>query len=173
MAIGSNSYGSVLEVAALTPWYATATGSTYDASTKPTLTQVEKFIDRVSGILNVLLAEAGFAIPVSQADAKLALDEFVVAQAVELCHAANGAGPYAPGSEEMRAGTPFRRIMKEAAEFIDDHAIGLEQLGATRTRHMTDGLECRTTDDAGDTIEPIFQRKMMGNVIEDWDTEDE
>lgn len=170
MSIGANSYGSVVEVAALTPLYATSSG-TYSASTRPTLTQVEKFLDRVSAIVNVLLAEAGFAIPVSDADAKLALDEFVVARAVELCHAANGAGPYAPGSEEMRAGSPFRAIVKDAAAFITEHADGLEALGATRSRHLTFGLTCRTTDDAGDDIHPIFQRKMMGNVVEDWDLE--
>lgn len=171
MAIGDNSYGSVAEVAALTPHYATATGSTFDTGTVPTLTQVEKFIDRVSAIVNVLLAEEGFAIPVSQADAKLALDEFTVMQSAHLVEFANGAGPFIAGSEELRYGTPTRVLMRDAELFIQDHAIGFEQLGATRTRHMTDGLECRTEDDAGDVIEPIFQRKMMGNVVIDWDTE--
>ena len=173
MAIGSNSYGSVAEVAALTPHYATATGGTFDADTTPTLTQVEKFIDRVSGILNVLLAKAGFSIPVSQTDAKLALDQFVVMQVAHLVEFANGAGPFISGGEEMRYGTPTRVIMRDAELFIEQNGAGFEQLGATRTRHLTDGLECRTEDDAGDTIEPVFQRKMMGNVIEDWDTEDE
>lgn len=170
MAIGANSYGSTDEVGALTPLYATATGVIYSTTTRPTLAQVEKFVDRVSGILNVLLAEAGFKVPVSQADAKLALDEFVVAQVVELCHAANGAGPYAPGSEEMRAGSPFRTIEREAAEFIGKHAAGFAALGATRSRVLAYGLQCRTEDDGGDGIVPIFQRKMMGNEIVDWDT---
>ena len=124
---------------------------------------------RISAVVNVLLAEAGFDIPVRQADARLALDEFVVAQVVELCHAANGAGPYAPGSDEMRAGSPFRVIVKEAAEFIEKHAGGLEALGAARSRRLTHGLGCRTEDDAGDEIHPMFQRKMMGHLVVDWD----
>lgn len=168
MALGGNSYGTVDEVGALTPLYATASGTTYDAATRPTLTQVEKFLDRVSAIVNVLLAEAGFAIPVSQADAKLALDEFVIAQAVELCHAANGAGPYAPGSEEMRYGSPFRTITKEAASFISDHADGLEALGATRARGITEGLACRTETGGGDDVIPLFSTRQMGNVLTDW-----
>jgi len=171
MAIGANSYGSVAEVEALAGHYATATGNTFDATTTPTLAQVEKFIDRVSGIVNVLLAEEGFSIPVTQADAKLMLDDFVVMQVTHLVEFANGAGPFVAGGEEMRYGTPTRVLMRDAELFIQDHASGIEALGATRTRHMTDGLECRTEDDAGDTIEPVFQRKMMGNVVIDWDEE--
>lgn len=168
MAIGDNSYGTVAEVAALTLRY-THAGS-YDATTRPTLTQVETFVDRVSAILNVLLAEAGFAIPVTQADAKLALDDFAVDQAAELCHAANGAGTYAPGSEVLRGRTPREAIIEAAAAFVSDHADGLEALGATRERHLTEGLACRTEDDGGDEIVPMFQREMMGNAIVDWDS---
>ena len=169
MAIGSNSYGSVAEVAALTLRYTNA--GSYDATTRPTLTQVEKFVDRVSGILNVLLAEAGFAIPVTQADAKLALDDFAVDQAGELCHAANGSGTYAPGSEVLRGRTPREAIINAAVKFVTEHADGLEALGATRDRHLTNGLTCRTEDDAGDALEPVFQRKQMGNVVVDWDSD--
>lgn len=168
MAIGSNSYGSVAEVEALVGRY-TDDGK-FTASTRPTLTQAEKFIDRVSAIVNVLLAEQGFSIAVTQADAKLALDDFVVEQTVQLCHGANGAGMFAPGSEELRGRTPFRVIMGEAEKFIEKHAVGFELLGATRTYKLTYALACRTQDDAGDDIEPIFQRKMMGNTIIDWDT---
>lgn len=169
MAIGDNSYGTVAEVGVLTPLYATATGTTYDATTRPTITQVEAFIDRVSAIVNVLLAEAGFDVPVTQADAKLALDEFVVMQAAHLAEFANGAGPFVAGGDQMRYSTPTRVIMRDAELFISKHAAGFEKLGATRTYSMADGLECRRVDDAGDDIEPVFQRKMMGNTVVDWD----
>jgi hypothetical protein len=167
MSIGANSYGSVAEVEALVSRY--TDDGVFTAATRPTLTQVEKFIDRVSALVNVLLAEQGFDIPVSQADAKLTLDDFVVAQVVQVCHGSNGAGNFAPGSRALRSGTPFMLITREAAEFIEAHADGLELLGATRTRHATDGLDCRRTDDAGDEIHPMFQRKMMGHRVLDWD----
>lgn len=168
MAILANSYGSDAEVAALVPRY--TTGGAFTSSTRPTLTQVEKFLDRVSSVLNVLLAEEGFVIPVTQADCKLALDDFAVAQASELAHAANGAGPYAPGNEEMRHGrSAFQIILREAAEFINKHADGFELLGATRTRSLTSGLACRTQDDAGNDLHPMFSREQFGNEILDWD----
>jgi hypothetical protein len=167
MAIGANSYGSVAEVEALTPRY--LDDGSYDGDTQPTLTQVETFIDRVSGILNVLLAQAGFAVPVTQADAKLALDDFAVDQAVQLCHANHGAGPYAPGSAELRGRRARTAIIAEAAAFIAEHAAGFEALGAERTRSLTDGLQCREQDDSGDDLVPPFQREMVGHRIVDWD----
>jgi hypothetical protein len=130
-------------------------------------------IDRVSGIVNVLLAEAGFSIPVSQADAKLALDDFVINQTVQLVHAANGAGPFAPGSEQLRTSTPMKIIISEATDFILEHAIGFEALGATRSRHLTYGLKCRLEDAAGDDLVPPFHREMIDHEIVDWDPADE
>jgi hypothetical protein len=172
MAIDANSYGSVVEVEALTDRYANkGSASTYDATTRPTLTEVEAFIDRVSAILNVCLAQEGFAIPVTQADAVRALDDFVVDHAVQLCHAANGAGPYAPGSEQLRGRRPRQAILEEAYEFVEKFASGLEQLGATRSRNLSDGLACRTEDAAGDELVPPFHREMIGHTIVDWDPE--
>jgi len=169
MAIGANSYGSVAEVETLTQQY-TAHG-VYTAATRPTLTQVEKFIDRVSGMVNLVLAREGFAVPVSQADAKLALDELATEQAAFLCHEANRAGPYAPGSETLRGGSPFEVIRREIEGGIGKNGAGLAALGATRSRALTYGLQCRTETDDGETIEPVFQREMMGNEIVDWDEE--
>jgi hypothetical protein len=168
MAIGANSYGTVAEVGVLTPLYATAAGTTYSTTTRPTLAQVEKFVDRVSGIVNVLLAEAGFAIPVTQTDAKLALDDFVVMEAAGLAEYANGAGPFIAGSEQMRAATPTRIIVRDAELFIEAHADGFEALGATRTRRLTYGLGCRTENADGESILPYFSREQMGNEVEDW-----
>jgi len=168
MAIGSNSYGSVAEIEALAPQY--TDDGIFTATTRPTRAQVEKFTDRVSAVLNVLLAEEGFDIPVDEADPKLALDDFCVAQVVLLCHGANRAGAYAPGSESLRGRTPFQVILREAEGFIAKHADGIELLGATRTRNATYGLACRTEDDGGDDIVPFFDRQMMDNEITDWDT---
>ena len=152
MAISANSYGSVEEVAALTKRYTNA--GTYDATTNPALTAVEIFIDRVSGVLNVILAQMGFVIPISQADAKLALDEFVVEQAADLCHAANGAGPFASGNQRLRG--VFSQISTKAQEFLEQWANGFEALGAARTRGYLYGLQATTTGDDGETLQPPF-----------------
>lgn len=171
MGIGANSYASVAEIAAQVGRY-TNDGS-FDASTRPTLTNVELMIDRVSGILNVVLARFGFSIPVSQADCKLMLDQFTVDHVVHLCHAANGAGPYGPGNEQLRGQDAFSVIMREAAKFIGENAAGLELLGVTRTYSMSYGLNARLTDESGDDIVPPFQWQQVGHQVQDWDIDDE
>lgn len=169
MTIGANSYGSVSEVVALTRRY--TDGGSYTATTRPTLTEVEKFIDRVSAIVNLILTKHSFTIPISQATCKLVLDEFVTTQAAQLCHAANGAGPYAPGSPELNTlnRTPFEILRKEAEGFIASNANAFKDLGAARSQPNSYGLGCRTTDDSGETIEPVFQRKQFDTTNVDWD----
>ncbi len=78
MSILDTSYGSIEEVAALVKRY-TSSGvfvAAADASaTRPTLEDVERFIDRISGLINTDLAQAGFNIPVTQPMAKAALSQ--------------------------------------------------------------------------------------------------
>lgn len=168
MSIGINSYGAADEVAALTPRFADATTVKFTTTTRPTLAQVERWIDRVSATLNILLAENGFAIPVTQADARSALDQFVVTSVADLTNYANSAGRFF-SDKNLNTG-PFQAIQKEAADFISRHAEGLAQIGATRTRGGLNGLAFCETDDAGNAIEPMFARKQFGTANTDWDT---
>lgn len=167
MAVGDNSYGSIGEIEALIGRYTDEGALT--AATRPARAQVERFIDRVSAIVNVALAQAGFAVPVSQEDAVSALADFVVDQAVQLCYAANGAGPYAPGAKQLRGRRPRAAILQEAFDFVADFASGLQALGATRTRMLTNGLDCRTQDESGQDLVPFFHREMIDHEIDDWD----
>lgn len=163
MAVGDNSYGTVAEVQALCPRV------TFGETSIPTSTQVEQFIDRVSAIINVLLAREGFAIPVTQADCLLALDEFVVQEAVDLVDAVLRMGRFF--SDKVGARSKAELIRKDARDFIEDNSLGFELLGATRSYNITAGLDFNATDDAGNLIEPIFDRKMMHQSIIDWDPE--
>ena len=75
MTLLTNTYGDVAEIGKLTPrWSASGTFST---TTSPTLATVESWCDQVSGLINTILADKGFTIPITQADAKLMLDMFV------------------------------------------------------------------------------------------------
>lgn len=165
MPVGVNSYGAASDVASLTPRFTTA--GVYDASSRPTLTQVESWIDRVSSTLNILLAEAGFQIPVTQTDCVLTLALFVSTEVADLCNYANSAGRFFQNQNYVTG--PWQAIQKEAADFISKHASGFEKLGATRTTTGLNGLDARTTDDNGDDIEPWFSRKQFGNTATDFD----
>ena len=83
MAIGANSYGSTEGVLAFTRRMLDGE-STFNSTTRPTLTEVEGMIDRASAALNVGLAREGLSIPVAQADAKLVCDDWVIARVVSM-----------------------------------------------------------------------------------------
>ncbi|MBC8076957.1 MAG: hypothetical protein H7Y32_12845, partial [Chloroflexales bacterium] len=74
MALNANSYGSVAGVEAYVA-HLTAAG-VFTVSTRPTLAQVEGFIDQMSARLNAWLAQAGYGIPVTVPQAVLVLSNF-------------------------------------------------------------------------------------------------
>ena len=166
MAIGTNSYGSVAEVTALTARY--LIGGTYTTATRPTLAQVEKFIDNASSTLNVMLAKAGFTIPITQADAKAACAEIVIEVVVDLCHAANSTGRFFTDRALERGVNPMKAIRDDMAAWVEMQAPGLEALGAARSTSQLDGIAFRGTDEAGNEIFPIFQRDGFNNHFDNW-----
>jgi hypothetical protein len=164
VSLAANSYGTVAEVQALTPRY-----QTYSTTTRPTLAQVEKWIDNASATLNVILAGAGFQIPITQADAKAACGQIVVEAVTDLCHAANSAGRFYTERALERGVSPMKVLRQEMKDWVEDQAEGLELLGATRTRASTAGILFRDGDESGNATAPIFQRSGFGNTFQDWD----
>ena len=171
MSIGANSYGDTGEIAALVPKYATAS-TVFDTTTRPTLLQVESLVDQVSAVVNIILAEFGFAVPVSEATAKLALDLFVNEETAALVEGINGIGRFGPTAPDQRGRGRGRYalILDDVRAFIEGQALGLELLGATRTRDNSSGLAFRDTDTSGDSTAPLFQREQFGETYADSDT---
>lgn len=94
MSIRGDSYGSVEGVMALTRHLLDG-AATFSTTTRPTLSEVEGFIDRWSATLNVALLAAGVVAPVAHEMIKLTADQFVIRQAaaeVELTHRGAGWG---------------------------------------------------------------------------------
>lgn len=92
MSIRADSYSSADEVRAYTRHLLDGAAS-FDEATRPTLDDVERFIDRASGVLNGALASEGFTVPVTNSTAKLSCAEWVtihVARAVELTQRGTG-----------------------------------------------------------------------------------
>lgn len=171
MAISANSYGSTAGVAALVPRYQDETGD-FSTETRPTLAQVETFIDQVSAILNMILASEGFAIPVTETTTKDALDLFVNEETAAICEGVNGSGRFGP---REKTGTPpsrFSIILKDVKQFIESVSAGMERLGASRTYSITSVIGYRGTDADGNSIAPLFQREAFNYSTENWDNED-
>lgn len=135
MTIGANSYGSTGGVAALTPRYANGSG-VYDGTTRPTLTQVESFIDQVSSLLNVMLSQKGFSTPITNATGLLMLAMFVNEEVAQICEGINGSGRFGPGQKQIGR-SRYQLITADVQDFIATNADGIESVGATRTDTST------------------------------------
>jgi hypothetical protein len=132
MTIAANSYGSTSDVAALTPRYADNVTFLFTTSTRPTLATVETQINQASGLCNSILAQAGFKIPVTQEDCKLALDIFVNEEVAAICEGINGSGRFGPTTKQPSQ-SRFAIIMDDLKAFVEANATGFENMGAERS----------------------------------------
>lgn len=172
MALLDNSYGDPAEIGKLTPLWAKASGSTFDTTTAPTLASVESWCDQVSGLINTILSEYGFTVPVANTDAKLMLDMFVNEEVASIVEGTHGSGRYGPTALSKRAGgtNRFQIVHANVSQFVAEHAAGLERLGVTRTFDQGDSIGYRGQDTSGDLVEPMFKREDFGETYSTVDT---
>jgi len=130
MAVGANSYGRASDVAALCRVY--TNNGTFDATTVPTIENVESFIDQISALVNTALAAQGFTVPVTQADAEQACKSLVVQIVSDLAHASNSAGRFFSERALQGGLSIMATIRKDIADWVADNATGFTELGATR-----------------------------------------
>lgn len=164
MAISANSYGSVSSVAGFCTVY-TISGS-FTTATIPTLANVESMIDQTSALLNLSLSAQGFAIPVTQATAKLACDSVVNQLVSDLAHAANSAGRFF--SERSLTGglSVWAQVRKEIDDWVAQSSTGLAALGAARVSESQMTIGFRDGDDNGNAVEPLFTRDQYGTDVQ-------
>jgi len=138
MTLRSDSYGSLAEVAALTR-HMLRGQSTFNSTTYPTGTEVEKFIDRVSGSVNVALNKEGMTTPIANSTAKLDVDGFVVGKAARYVELTlRGAGSRSADQESM--GSFLAGLHKSAKEFATDNRLGWVRLGVGVGSPKSQGL---------------------------------
>jgi len=167
MTVSARSYGTAAQVAAMTPRYALS--GAFHVATRPTLEQVEIWIDQVSAVVNTLLAEAGFTIPITQADAVLMLAGIVVSACADKAEYANRAGRFWTEQAVDRGISIEKTLRNEISDWINTHAKGLENLGAARAQESGSEIFFRETDNAGETVVPLFERKAFGDRTQEWD----
>ena len=165
MAIRSDSFSSVDEVRSFTRHLLDG-HTTFDTGTLPTLTEVEKFIDRASALLNLALATHGFSPSAvyGNAVAKLACDDWVTQQAVSYVR-------YAQRSVGIISDREEKFEMGDANQFVMDMVQGLVNIGVAQGDPISDGLtftgltvQSDRTDPLDTTREqPIFTRRQFEN----------
>lgn len=162
-------YGSVEGVADMVKRW-TNTSGMFDNDTNPKLRAVIRWLDQASSALNICLQASGFSTPVTLDAAKDALDGFVESMVAAACEGVNGSGRFGPSAKSPGGMGRFHNTLsKEACEFVEEKATGLENLGVARTYNFAEGISYRSTDESGLTVVPLFQRKAFGNKPENWD----
>lgn len=170
MTIRADSYSSTSEVKAVTR-HLLMGQTAYNSTTIPTSAEVEKFIDRASGVLNVALAGQGFAAASVRANstAKLACDDFVTAEAamwVELTQRGQG---FSDG-DSSRANR-FAGLKTRAETFGRNSALAFKRLGVTVADPSSQGLTFtgltapadRADPDDSTLSQPAFTRSLFDN----------
>ncbi len=168
MSVSARSYGTAAMVAALAPRYANS--GSFDTTTRPTLTQVEVWIDQMSAFVNTLLAEAGFTIPITQVDVVNMLAGLVCSAVSDRCEYANRTGRFWTETAVDRGISIEKVLRAEISDWIGAHAKGIENLGAARASETGSEIAYREADNAGDPVVPLFQRKAFNDNVTDWDT---
>lgn len=163
MALDANAYGSVAGVAAYVRRLANAS-STFDGTTRPTLTEVEEFLNQSSDTLNGWLASSGYVIPVSQGDAFNVLSRYANLGAAGLAELSQRAGGY-DANDENRRENKFLDMFEKAEAYIASGALAA--LGATivstNLPGPLDGLRVGGVVTGGSRLRPIFKRRSFGN----------
>ena len=179
MALRDDSYGTVAEVLAFTTHLLDGKGATFNSTTQPPLTQVEKFIDRSSSYVNIALNTHGFTTPVTNSTAVLMLDDWVVGQAAMFTELTKRGAGF--NDDEGSRTSSFKSLGAAAMKFVDDNALGLKRLGVTVGHSLSDGLAFTALDDQDEradpddsTLEqPMFTRGLFGSISNDADNEDD
>ena len=162
-------YGTAAHVASLTPRFADAATGLFTTTTRPTLAAVETKIAQLSAMIDVILAENGYTVPITDADVTPMLDAFVEEQTASMVFQTNGSLVQGPITTSNGAVIGWWSYMtREVKNFLDTVVNGLERMGATRSSDIASSISYRDTDSTGTSIVPLFQRKAYGNVVKDW-----
>lgn len=153
MTIRADSYGSTAEVKAFTRNL--LDGQTaFNSTTRPTVTEVEKFLDRASGTLNLALRTAGFAPAniIANSTAKLACDDWTVARACEYAELTHRGVGYSDAEGSRTAA--FRNLTKSANDFVNANSLGFVREGVSQGYKKSDGLAFTGQDAQDDRTDP-------------------
>jgi hypothetical protein len=156
MTVGANSYCTAADVGALTPRYL-ATG-VFSTTTRPTLAQVEAWIDQVSGVLNLALSTVGFTVPITQADALLACKGVVAGFVADLAHYSNSAGRFYSEKVLDKGVSPWSALYSEMADWVKAMQSGFIKLGVVWTSVTQSAtVSCTVTN-------PTYEREPVDAV---------
>lgn len=144
-------YSSAAEVVAYTRHYLDGQTS-FNSTTRPTGTEVRAFLERASNVLNLALAAQGLSVPVTQAQAKFACDDWVTTRAAQMVELTQRGTGYSEADGSRIAG--LRSLQDDANKFAAQNRLGFIRLGVTVGHTMSEGLEFTGLDVQSNRADP-------------------
>ena len=143
--------------------------TSFNITTRPTSTEVNRFLSRISGVMNSALASRGFTIPVSQADVLVAVNDWAVTRAAEYTEATQRGVGFGNGEGSRTA--VLGNLHADAIEFVTTNERGWKRLGAGVDQKLSQGLQFTGLDAAGDRNDPtdtsLAQPKFKRGLFDD------
>lgn len=135
-------YGTAADVAGMSRTW-TDNGSFVDpdaylSGTNPTLTQVEAWIEQISVMMDLALANNGFTVPVTEAAVLPALGAKVAAFTSDLVHLAHSKGRLFSDRIQESGKDPLSIIDKDVNAWVQRNVTGLEAMGVPRIVNESD-----------------------------------
>jgi hypothetical protein len=134
-------YGTQAQVAALAKvWTKNGQWTAFDLygnCTNPTLEQVEAWLDEVSSLVDLALANNGFETPVLVPAATKAIGSYVSTLVSDLCHAANSSGRFFTERFIERGSTPMSAIQADIEKWVGSKVTGLTLMGVPKIPNTT------------------------------------
>jgi hypothetical protein len=168
MTIRADSYSSTAEIKAFTRHLLDGQ-SAFNTTTRPRATELEKFIDKASGVLNLAIAAAGFdpSDVYTNSTAKLACDDFVTNYAVRYVELTQRGTGYSEGEGSRTAAF---KMAKDANAFVDANSVGFISIGISQSSSSaSDGLQFtgmtvrseRADPDDTSKVQPFARRNLF------------
>lgn len=135
-------YGTAADVGGLARTW-TENGSfldpdVYVSGTNPTLTQVEAWLEQISVMMDLALANHGFAVPVTQQQVILALGAKVATFTADLVSLSHSKGRLFSDRIQESGQDPLSIIDKDVNSWVQRNVTGLEAMGVPRIVNESD-----------------------------------
>lgn len=151
-------YSTLTEIAARVPRY--VQDGQFTETTRPTESQVNTFVAQVSATLDAALSSVGFITPITASAVTPMCDLFVADEVAKMIAALNG---HERRNDSANGDRAFVSTLESRAyKWAQNHAVGLENMGAARSKRRGVGSGAFRKADSYSVKYDALQTRELG-----------
>jgi hypothetical protein len=136
----------------------------YTSGTNPTLAQVDAWLEQISVMMDLALANHGFAVPVTEELVITVLGAKVAAFTADMVHLAHSKGRLFSDRIQESGQDPMSIIDKDVNNWVQRNVVGLEAMGVPRLVNESDQTAfsvAMTRNGAGSSTEEYARPRFL------------